>query len=497
MEIEFKLSCTPQTATTLGRQLTRLTGAPPQKLRLQNTYYDTPNQDLRAHGIALRIRKQGATQLQTVKCAGIVSGGLSSRPEWETPYSGRFDFSAVDDMRVREQLEILARLPGYRATLDTNFYRHVWHWRPAADTHVEIVLDRGRILAGGREEAICEIELELVSGQSERLLDLVAQLSTLAPLFPCPLSKAARGSRLMSGPTKPAPPEAVHAESSRDAFIALAQSSLDHISLNLPANCVCFTADNLHQVRVGMRRLRALLQLFRPLLRHRWPRKQIENGARQHMAALAPARNLHVLLTDIVAPATTAIEPRSGQRLQSHLVGISQMAFAAAEAYLLSHEFSGWLLHSSLALHAEPLRHKTGERPWSGQACKLIEPQLNIYSKHLHPIKATPTALHELRKAGKHLRYQLAVTAQADSPRRRVTSKHLSRLQETLGALNDLYSAADIVNRLPPSYTTTIAAIGEHHLARHDKLRRQALAHVKELRKDMHDLQADLRKSRP
>src|SRR5690606_35520305 len=101
MEIELKLSCTPDTAQALGRHLTRLTGASPQKLQLQNTYYDTPNQDLRAQGIALRIRRQGRLKLQTVKCAGVVSGGLSSRPEWETPYGGRFDFSAVDIAEVR------------------------------------------------------------------------------------------------------------------------------------------------------------------------------------------------------------------------------------------------------------------------------------------------------------------------------------------------------------------------------------------------------------
>src|SRR5690606_8076592 len=88
MEIEFKLSCTPDAAQALSRHLTRLTGAAPRKLLLQNTYYDTPNQDLRAQDIALRIRKQGRLRLQTVKCAGIVSGGLSSRPEWETPYGG-------------------------------------------------------------------------------------------------------------------------------------------------------------------------------------------------------------------------------------------------------------------------------------------------------------------------------------------------------------------------------------------------------------------------
>ncbi|HWU85547.1 MAG TPA: CYTH domain-containing protein, partial [Rhodocyclaceae bacterium] len=199
MEIEFKLSCTPAAAARLSRQLGQLTGRKPQRLQLQNAYYDTPQQALRAHGIALRIRRQGKRLLQTVKCAGEVSGGLSRRPEWESAYRGAFDFSGIDNATVRERLETLAHQPGYRPILDTDFERCIWHWRPASDTCVEIALDRGTIRAGGKEEAICELELELVEGAPERLFDLVAQLGKLVPLFPAPLSKATRGSLLLAG----------------------------------------------------------------------------------------------------------------------------------------------------------------------------------------------------------------------------------------------------------------------------------------------------------
>lgn len=495
MEIEFKLSCTPHTATALGRQLTRLTGAAPQKLRLQNTYYDTPNQDLRAQGIALRIRRQGELELQTVKCAGFVSGGLSSRPEWETPYAGRFDFSPIDDARIREALEMLARLPGYRAMLDTHFSRHVWHWRPDTETHVEIVLDRGRILAGGREEAICELELELIAGRPERLFDLVAHLASLAPLFPAPLSKAARGSLLLSGAPQATVIEARYGADCHATFTTLAQTCLDHISINLPANCSRFTAENLHQVRVGLRRLRALLQLFQPLLRKGWPRKALTHGARQHMRKLAPARNLHVLLAEIVLPAAGAVEPRAAQQLQTRLVDLSDSAFAEAEAYLLTREFSEWLLHASLSLHARPLQHKAGKQNWAQHADKLVERQLKTYCKHLRQAKPTPAALHELRKAGKHLHYQLVASALGDSRQRKSVSKQVSRLKGALGQLNDLYSAADTLNHLPPAYTATIAAIGEHHMARHNTLLQLASEQLKPLRRAIRDLQTGYRET--
>lgn len=495
MEIEFKLSCTPETAQALGRQLTRLTGAAPSRMHLQNTYYDTPNQDLRAQGIALRIRQQGTTALQTVKCAGLVSGGLSSRPEWETAYSGRFDFSLVSDPKVREQLETLMQLPGYRATLDTNFSRHIWHWRPAADTHVEIALDRGRILAGGRKEAICEIELELIKGEPERLLDLVAHLATLAPLFPAPLSKASRGSLLLGAAVKSALPQNTRADNCNEVFITLAQHCLDQISINLPVNCSRFSDENLHQVRTGLRRLRALLQLCRPLLRRGWPRKPINTGARRHMAMLAPARDLYVLQNEIVTPALSAVAPRKRRPLQLQVARASQAALADAEHHLLSAEFSAWLLHTSLALHARPLRQKIAGQSWARQSPKLLAPRLADYDKHLRRAKSSPEDMHLLRKDGKHLRYQLAVSELGQAPRRLAVIAHLTKLQDTLGALNDLYSAAGSLARLPPGYTATVAAIGAHHVARHKVLQKQAANRIRRLRPEIATLRAAYRKS--
>lgn len=483
MEIEFKLSCTPLSARTLARHLTRLCGAAPHKLQLQNTYYDTPNQDLRAQGIALRIRQQGNLRLQTVKCAGSMSGGLSSRPEWETPYSGHFDFSPVDDTQIRERLEIFARLPGYRATLDTDFSRHAWHWRPDAETHVEIMLDRGRILAGGREDSICEFELELISGTPARLLDLAAHLGQIAPLFPCPLSKATRGSLLLAGKRNTLPAMDTHPTESGAAFVAEAQACLDHISINLPANCSAFDAENLHQVRVGMRRLRAVLQLFRPALRKGWCRRDIQAGAREHMRAIAPARNLHVLMDELLAPVAGEVDARAWQRLNGRLSGMAEQAFAAARTHLQSLPFAWWLLQSSLALHAEPLRPAWRSKPWPQGAGMLLAQHLKDYAAHLQGLKRTPEALHELRKAGKHLRYQLTLGSRTD--RSRQLGRQLARVQDSLGQLNDLYSAGEILNRQPASLTATIATLGEAHRKRHAALHEQLPRQLRRLRDEL------------
>ena len=86
MEIEFKLSCTPDAAQALSRHLTRLTGAAPRKLLLQNTYYDTPTMQLLAMQSGVRKRhrvnitnpsdRKSGRELMQIKVNSITSNDL-------------------------------------------------------------------------------------------------------------------------------------------------------------------------------------------------------------------------------------------------------------------------------------------------------------------------------------------------------------------------------------------------------------------------------------
>jgi inorganic triphosphatase YgiF len=93
---------------------------------LDNIYYDTGDLSLRRHGIALRLRRQGKLWLQTVKLAGTAAAGLSSRPEWETPYRGHFDFSAIEHGRTARLAGTAPAACAYRAGLrDTLSPQHL------------------------------------------------------------------------------------------------------------------------------------------------------------------------------------------------------------------------------------------------------------------------------------------------------------------------------------------------------------------------------------
>jgi triphosphatase len=165
---------------------------------LFSTYFDTPALHLKQHRSALRVRKAGALWIQTYKGGGSVAAGLHQRHEWECEVSGphiALDqlLPLVDDPSARTALE----LPGLAAQLQevftTSFRRTAWQLRLPQRTEVEVALDQGMVEAGGRTLPICEIELELKSGDTEELLEFAQALRQAIALTPSNVSKAQRG----------------------------------------------------------------------------------------------------------------------------------------------------------------------------------------------------------------------------------------------------------------------------------------------------------------
>lgn len=198
-EIEIKLAIAPGDHLRFMRQpLLRACGKRTDEM-LDTTYFDTPELELRKHGVALRIRKHGRRLVQTVKLAAGSSGGLSMRPEWETPYRGEFDFSPIEDVKVRAWLDQPAIRGRLGPLFRTRFRRLTWHLPLAGGGEVLLALDRGHILAGGMEAAISEVELELSGSRDVAALTaLAAQLNARLPLEPSSLSKAQRGYDLLA-----------------------------------------------------------------------------------------------------------------------------------------------------------------------------------------------------------------------------------------------------------------------------------------------------------
>ncbi len=225
-EIELKLTL-PKKALVALRKHPLIADAPRdgRSCTLENTYYDTPELELRERRMAVRTRKAGTRWLQTVKCAAESIGGLSARPEWEQPYvNASFDFSAIDRDDVRERLQ--AYQPRLVPVFTTHFRRETVILTPRPGTRVLAMIDNGSIEAGERSTPLCELELELVEGDPRDLYALALQLAETLPLTPENVSKAERGYRLYSNlalrPAKARPSRLSAELSPVDAFRLIA-----------------------------------------------------------------------------------------------------------------------------------------------------------------------------------------------------------------------------------------------------------------------------------
>ncbi|GGC12010.1 hypothetical protein GCM10011352_43090 [Marinobacterium zhoushanense] len=200
-ETELKLGLLPEYSeeVTALPLLEQLSYAEPERRTLTNIYYDTSAQDLRRARVALRIRRDGERYIQTLKSAGNGQAGLSVRNEWEWERPE----PSLDTDLLREHLppalcddSLLASL---QPAFETDFERHLWWLGGESEEgawQVEVALDRGEIRAGERRMPLCELELELKSGQSDQLFHLALEIARQLPVQVCDASKAQRGYEL-------------------------------------------------------------------------------------------------------------------------------------------------------------------------------------------------------------------------------------------------------------------------------------------------------------
>lgn len=454
---------------------------------LVNLYYDTPELALRKRGVALRLRAQGKVWLQTVKCAGQASGGISARPEWETPYVGHFDFSAIEDTAVREWLDRPRLRNRIAPIFETNFMRMAWILAPATGVELMLVLDRGWIAAGGRRETISEIEIELLSGDTAHLFAVARALATHIPVAPAARSKADRGYRLFQqaplAPVRAVPLALAAADDPAQAFSRIALSCLEHLQQNHVGAISTEDPEYIHQMRVATRRLRAALRLFAPLLPADFASPMV-TALRDMMSVLGQARDLDVLLAEIAEPVLHALpdEPRLAA-----LIGIiTERRFErrrTAVEFLRSPRYGLITLETLADLHGHAEKVGAGE---TASESSGTQPLLEFATDRLQRLRKKvltlarlarvddPPSLHALRIGIKRLRYALEFFSPLASPvaMRRVLN-HLAALQETLGQINDLANAGALLmdcagNEAPLREAVTL--VGGWHGPRHHAL---------------------------
>jgi triphosphatase len=462
-EIELKLSVVPDRLRELKQALKSM-GLPSSRpsSTLSSTYYDSQDLKLRRHDLNLRVREVDGQHLQTLKFNDLTDGNFVSRGEWEDVIgSDQPDLTAPE---TGPRLHGVIALDELRPLFKTVVRRTVIELEPRTATRIEVAIDEGEIrgLDSGAMEPLCEIELELKSGDSAAIYDVAMRLLDVAPLRIETRSKPERGYELVASDRGTTP--AVHAkpvelESSMTVETVLqniGRSGVSHLLRNEPA-ALAGQPEGIHQMRVAARRLRAALSALKPMIpaeHYQWARDELKWLA----AMLGPVRNWDVFATNLLQPVERALPVETDlTRLTEAAAQQRTAAYVRAKETIESQRYTATMLRLARWIEARGWRNQ----PASEQAALLfatigdiapglIERRWRRTRKRSRQFgKLSPEQRHKLRIALKKLRYTIEfLESLFDGDAVKALGKRLKPLQEDLGHVNDVRTAHELVEEL-------------------------------------------------
>ena len=158
-----------------------------QTIQMETTYYDTPDRDLSARRWTLRRRMESGVSVCTLK----TPGQNGARGEWEAECDSiEAAVSELCKLSGCAELDTLCA-QGLMTVCGARFTRKACLFT-LLDCTVEIALDEGVLLGGGKEIPLCELEVELKDGSREAADAFAAQLPDIYGLQSEPKSKFAR-----------------------------------------------------------------------------------------------------------------------------------------------------------------------------------------------------------------------------------------------------------------------------------------------------------------
>jgi len=451
VETELKLHIAPEHLQKLKRHpfIRSLSAGRAITQKLYSIYYDTAQLELRQHAMALRLRRVGKQWVQTLKGGGQVSAGLHQRNEWETPVpTEQLDFDALKACGGELPHGVRNRL---QPAFVTDFTRNM-RLLDYEGAQIELCLDSGEIRAGQASCPISELELELKSGEPQQLFKLALALLDIVPLEVEHTSKAEYGYLLFSA-AKPSAnkgkfPALKKSQSIASALQSLIGTCLAHVQANVPGALLKLDEEYLHQVRVGLRRLRVVLsiaQRFHPDDELAALHKQVA----ELCVELGRLREWDVFVTQTLAPICTRLPEHAGLR---DVLKVSERArkkqHAGMEGSLASQEFQRMLLRFGAWMYRDQMGNsETTLTQFATQALDKRDKQVLKHGQQL--VGEDAAQLHALRIACKKLRYCIEMFGSlfADGKAKDYVAA-LTELQDILGALNDIAVAHRLLHEL-------------------------------------------------
>jgi len=303
---------------------------------------------------------------------------------------------------------------------------------------------------------LCELELELKAGQPKALFDIAQDIARTVAVMPAHMSKAQRGFLLAQGDLNQPYRAQLPRLARQTPVLLLAQqvlrSALAQFTHNLESLLVSDDPELVHQARVGWRRFKSALRLFRKFFPEAVPAPS--EALLSLLAGLGELRDLDVARTATLPALADAFTLGDAKRTQSWQTMMTVLTRAASQqrarvrqtlqtpatgASLLA--MVQWL--EGLAAHKQVMPGPgVSLRQWSKQRMQRLSQQLDDARR----VANTPQQWHRVRILAKRLRYG-SENLHDVLPQRlaRQGAQQAAALQDSLGAARDMAYISNLV----------------------------------------------------
>jgi len=421
--------------------------------RLSDRYLDTEDWRIGRAGLVLRIRRRGQGSEVTLKDARpATAGGLRRRLELTEALGPGGIESLGSRGPVGSRVNAVAGHRNLRQVIEVRTRRRAYALRVSGEEAAELALDQTVITAGGGQRPVhlCRVEVEVAPQWLDALEPVVADLRDSCGLRPATLSKFEAG-LLALGMEVPGPPDLGSTDVTRDSgfgevALAVIRRHLGVMLSKEPGTRLGEDIEDLHQMRVSTRRLRAALDFFAEALPPR--SRSFSTELAWAAESLGNVRDLDVQLEHIDGLRTWAgaWEGLVGQSRAplDELTAVLEGSRDRARLLLLeSLDSPRWeRLVSGLT---SMVTSRQVRRPATARfAATSILPDL-VENRHRAVVKAARRAkrsglaadFHRLRIRCKRLRYSLEFTSGVYGGRTDRFTRRLALLQDALGLMQD------------------------------------------------------------
>ena len=450
---------------------------PDATLHLEDTYFDTEDWRIFRAGYALRLRAESGRWEATLKSLRSASAELADRRELREDVD-----SPTADWTLESHGPVATRVLAVRGTSElrplfeirTTRQRFAVKRPEAVDAEGEIALDES-VLSRPDGEAtarVRRVELEALAAEPDSLRTLATALREQCGLESPGENKFSLGLKSVGLVPVPAPvfvPTAVTGTMTMpDVALANLRRHVQSWYLHESGARLGDDPEELHELRVAVRRVDALVRDFRGSLT---ARKELRPVLKRVLRVLGEARDLDVALGELDAfgRELSSLERQQLEPLRRHLSSERDRARVAMVEMLDSPPVRQELLALTQLL-GEPA--VTGEAVRRGAPTMLRKRyrRLRKAAERLR-VDASAETHHALRGEVKKLRYALEAVAVIYGKPGDAMLRSLRRLQERLGVHQDAAVAAHRLQELaaaPPSgiLAPTVFLMGrlaEHH----------------------------------